>query len=430
MGELLFVANHADLYNAQEQIMPNGQGPFTHDPNGNVTQGSVILPYPGHPSRYEVVYLHHYAYGYWPGAEHLTVDMTLDGGLGDVVPGSRETFSDSLTEKLTGIPHADGVDYWVLMHGWDTDAFLAFLLDPNGLDTVPVVSHAGSRHVRFWQLPNFNNNYQGQMKTTIQGDRIALTTSNSNSPQPYPCIVELFDFDAANGQVDYIMGFPDHSRAYGIEFSPDGSKLYVSGLDSMYQYLDQYDLSLDDTLAIQNSRTRIYAFDISGVIDPAYDRPDAMEQAPDGRIYVTRAYTNNPWFAIIDQPNEAGLACNFVWNGLDVSPATLLSGHCNQLKRYHDSEYTVGIHEPVSRPALGISPNPLDALGWIDMPGLKRNVEVVWRDGSGRTVLDRICTASGFGVAVDASGLAEGLYMVELWQKGERKGVLKAVVAR
>lgn len=141
--------------------MPNGQGPFTMEPFGDVTQGSLIVPLPGSPDLYVVIHIHGTSYEDWPQATCSVVDMGLDGGLGDVVPGSRWTFTDSLTEKLTGTPHANGQDYWVLMHEWDTDEFQAFLVNGAGMDTVPVSSHAGSAHVRLFGLPNFKNNHQG-----------------------------------------------------------------------------------------------------------------------------------------------------------------------------------------------------------------------------------------------------------------------------
>lgn len=429
-GSLLFVANHLYLYNALGQVMPNGNVPFTFDLSGNVTQGSLIIPDPGHAERYLLVYINNHVDDYWPRAKWASVDMTLDGGTGDVVPGSWQIFTDSLTEKLTGTPHANGLDYWVLTHEWDTDEFQAYLVSPSGLDTIPVSSHAGSPHVRFYILPNFNNNLQGQMKFNVAGDRIALTTQNASSPQPAPCIVQLFNFNDATGQVSYRMTFPEHYRSYGIEFSGDGSKLYVSGYDSVYHYVDQYDLSLDDTLAIQNSRTRVYAYDHSTQFDHAWDRPHGMALAPDGRIYVTRAYEMNPWFAIIDQPNEAGLACNFIWNGLNVSPAKLLGSHCNQMKRYHDSPYTAGIHEPAQQPPYSLSPNPISGPCWIDGKGLRGALEVCWRDATGREVLRAHAVGNGFGAALDATPLSNGIYTIQLLQRNAVIGTVRAVVQR
>ena len=429
-GDFLCIANHLHLFGALGGSMPNGNVPFTTDVNGDATQGSLFVPDPGNSARYVVVYVHTKVDEYWPRAKWAVVDMSMDGGNGDVVLNSWQLFSDSLTEKLTGTPHANGTDYWVLMHEWDTDQFQAYLISAAGLDTVPVSSHAGSPHVRFYILPNFNNNHQGQMKFNVEGDRIALTTQNASTPQPAPTITQLFTFDDATGQVSYRMSFPEHYRSYGIEFSGDGSKLYVSGYDSIYHYVDQYDLSLDDTLSIQNSRTRIYAYDHSAQVDHAWDRPQAMALAPDGRIYVTRAYEMNPWFAIIDQPNEAGLACNFLWNGLDVSPAKLLGSHCNQMKRYHDSPYTAEIHELAQRPLFSLSPNPVSGPCWIDGKGLRGALEVRWRDATGREVLCAHAVGNGFGAALDATPLSNGIYTIQLLQRNAVIGTLRAVVQR
>jgi len=430
-GNLLFVANHGAIFNAQFDTMPNGHGPFTLDPFGDVTQGSLIIPRPGHPEQYEVIYARTDNYVYWPNAERLVVDLTLDGGWGDVLPGSRWTFSDSLTEKLTGAAHANGVDYWVLVHEWDSDEFHVHLVDADGLDSVPVISHAGNPHTRFSAVPNFQYNFQGQMKLDLAGARVALTNLNSHPPQdPHWALVQLFDFDASSGQVEYVMSLPGHKRSYGIEFSPDGSKLYVSGFDSLYHYVDQYDLSLPDTTAIEASRSRVYEYYHGGGFNNAVDRPHGMATGPDGRIYVTRGFAPDPWFAIIDQPNAAGLGCNFIWNGLDLGVGNYQFGHCNQLKRYHDSEFNVGLHPPAPRPGLNLWPNPMETYAWLDGVAARGAVQVRWRDAAGRVVWDEQVYGNGFGVLLVVGELSGGVYTVELLHGGDRLGVVRAVVRR
>jgi len=429
-GNLLFVANHGALFNAQFDTMPNGHGPFSLEQFGDVTQGSLIVPLPGHPTQYMVVYIHGHSADYWPKAERMTVDIALDGGSGDVVLGSRWTFGDSLTEKLTGTPHANEVDYWVVGHEWDSNEFHAHLVNVDGLDTVPVISHAGTPHTRFINLPNYNNNHQGQMKFDLSGERLATTTQNGNSPQPGPCITQLFSFDAGNGHVEYEMTFPGHKRSYGIEFSPDGSKLYVSGYDSLYHYVDQYDLSLPDTTAIEGSRSRVYEFYHGGGFGNSNDRPLAMATAPDGRIYVTRAFAPHPWFAVIDQPNALGTACNFLWNGLDLGVGNLQASHCNQLKRYHDSDFTASVRPVAPRPGLNLWPNPMQDHAWLDGVAERGALLVLWRDASGRSVHQEQVYGNRFGVLLTTGELCDGVYAMELLHNGQRLGVVRAVVRR
>ena len=429
-GDLLFVANHAQLFNAQGGVMPSGAGPFSFDPLGDQTQGSLIVPLPGHPDRYEVIYLHATSYEDWPRAEHLLVDMTLDAGLGDVVPGSRTVFSDSLTEKLTGTPHGNGVDYWVLAHQWDTDKFLAFLVSDAGLDTNAVVSSAGSPHQRIIGLSPLKNNFQGQMKVSMDGSMIATATRGNIPPPPRPGIVQLFRFDDASGVVEYWTTLPDHFYSYGIEFSAQGSRLYVAGVDSVYQYIDQYDLEMDDTTAIQNSRTRVYSFQYGVPADLPNDRPEAMALALDGRICVTRTFANTSWFAVIHEPDSLGLACDLDWNGLDLSPTSLRGSHCNQLKRYHDSPFTASVRPVVQRPALNLWPNPMQDYAWLDGVRVRGMVRVFWCDASGRVVQEEQVHGNGFGVQLAVGGLSDGVYAVEVSQQGERLGVVRAVVRR
>lgn len=424
------MANHAQLINAQGGVMPNGIGPFSFEPFGDQTQGSLIVPLPGHSDRYVVIYLHANSYEEWPRAEHLLVDMTLDAGLGDVVPGSRTVFSDSLTEKLTGTPHGNGVDYWVLAHQWDTDKFLAFLVSDAGLDTNAIVSSAGSPHQRLIGLSPLKNNFQGQLKFSVDGSKIAIATRENIPPPPRPGIVQLFRFDDASGVVEYWTTLPEHFYSYGIEFSAHGSRLYVSGVDSAYQYIDQYDLELDDTTAIQNSRTRVYSYQYGMPADLPNNRPEAMALALDGRIYVTRTFANTSWFAVINEPDSLGLACDLDWNGLDLSPTSPRGSHCNQIKRYHDSPFTASVRQVAQRPALNLWPNPMQRDAWLDGMKVRDMLQVSWRDAAGRVVQEGRVQGNGFGVHLTAGELSDGVYAVELLHAGERLAVVRAVVKR
>lgn len=266
------------------------------------------------------------------------------------------------------------------------------------------------------------------MKFSLAGDRVALTTPNLSSPQPAPCIVQLFQFDDTTGTVSYEMTFPGHRRSYGIEFSGDGSKLYVSGIDSMEHYVDQYDLSLDDTTAIQNSRHRVYAF--AYAIDPMMDWPGAMVLAPDGRVYLTHHFSSTSWMGIIDQPDVVGPGCGLVWNALDISPSALVHSFCNQMKRYHDSEFTAGLHPPAPRPALNLWPNPIETHAWLDGVPERGAVQVRWRDTAGRGLREEQLQGNGFGVLLTVGELSDGVYTVELLHSGDRLGVVRAMVRR
>ncbi|MBK6543485.1 MAG: hypothetical protein IPG10_19855 [Flavobacteriales bacterium] len=66
--------------------------------------------------------------------------MSLDGGLGGVTADKNILLETSITEKIAGCPHQNGIDRWIVVHRWNSDEFNAYLLTSAGLDTVPVVS--------------------------------------------------------------------------------------------------------------------------------------------------------------------------------------------------------------------------------------------------------------------------------------------------
>src|SRR5690606_12719025 len=99
----------------------------------------------------------------------------------------------------------------------------------------------------------------------------------------------------------------DNASIYGVEFSPDNSKLYASGVSSsglMYAFLAQYDLNAGggNLTAINASMSEIY-HNSSGIIGGK-----GLQIAPDNKIYWVSLNINNPsgTLAVINNPNMLG----------------------------------------------------------------------------------------------------------------------------
>ena len=154
------------------------------------------------------------------GLNYSVVDMRLNGGLGDIVQANVNLLPTTL-EKVTFIKHRDTKSAWIIGHSYNTDEFYAFLLDAQGVHppvisrVSPVIGDVGIDGDR------------GYMKASIDGKKIAAAyIQNTN--------VYLYDFDNSTGVVSNgQMLFPGNSalQFYGVEFSPDGSKLYASFVD-------------------------------------------------------------------------------------------------------------------------------------------------------------------------------------------------------
>ena len=89
------------------------------------------------------------------------------------------------------------------------------------------------------------------------GTNLALALEQSN-------VIEVFDFDNETGKVSkpISMTLPDKSYVYGIEFSPDGSLLYVSaaGTGEIYQY------NLQGTAMVPRPRRPVPAAEVCAII--------------------------------------------------------------------------------------------------------------------------------------------------------------------
>ena len=144
-GNLLFYTNSDTIYDASHSPMPNGMNLLG---GGNSShQGVIIVPDPGNPDRY-------YVFSVGQGDDELiapapanmmppygglachVVDMTLNGGMGDLV--SRDSIlhlaSSSLTQlesRVTAAIHGNGQDYWIIVRrddGTGTWNFYSYLL--------------------------------------------------------------------------------------------------------------------------------------------------------------------------------------------------------------------------------------------------------------------------------------------------------------
>jgi hypothetical protein len=231
-GDLLFYASGIEVRDRSFQLMPNGSGLAGSD---GAAQGALIVPFPGDPQRY---YL--FTNGaYWtdtpimyPGVAYSVVDMGLNGGLGDVVPGEKNIpLRANVTEKLTATRHANGRDIWVLMHGFGNAEYYAYLVTCAGIGDV-VVSAVG----REMANPFLGDASDGWMQFSPNGDRLASTWMHDPSLEHFQeeGRLDVLRFNKATGVLSdpimdtyYDAGF----QTKGVCFSPSGDRLYRSQLE-------------------------------------------------------------------------------------------------------------------------------------------------------------------------------------------------------
>ncbi|HKR04454.1 MAG TPA: T9SS type A sorting domain-containing protein [Bacteroidia bacterium] len=284
-GNLLFYSDGDTVWNRNHLIMPDGTGLTGHTSS---TQSATIVPKPGSTTEYYV----------FTAPEHSStldfsysiVDMTLDGGYGDIALKNVSLFSNS-TEKCVAIYKGNTQDIWVIGLNKDT-AFYSYLVTSSGINP-PVLS--------FHQPTSGNYGYDiGYMKASPQGDKIAIANYGGNITDQF----HLFDFDCSTGIISNQMSFSTGDILYGLEFSPDGSKLYVFPWGAAPLSIYQYDVTLSTAAAIAASQIIVGTSNHSGIGDG--------QIGPDQKIYLSIDFRDS--LSVINNPNAQGAACNFVDN--------------------------------------------------------------------------------------------------------------------
>ena len=352
-GNLLFYTDGRNVWDKNHNIMPNadyasGTGLYG-DPSS--TSSGLIVPKPGNPNQYYIFTVdepHHqnaYAFpnqgpanesgnpvnfysdsnggvpeaddGYNNGFAYSLVDLTLNGGNGDVFfseknvqlttydPTDQAQDSYKCSEKITAVEHADGQSYWVLTHF--RDKFYAFRVDNSGVDTNPVVSTAGPLITE----QGYRRNAIGYMKASPDGSKIVIchrqngNTQGSNSNNTGS--VWLYNFDNSTGLISATnaVNLYPNSGPYGVEFSPDSSIVYVTANNSVVQF----DIS---NPAPASTLTTVYnGFNFIG----------AIQLGPDGKIYIANS-ANPQTLDVINSPDDLGIACDYDINGQALATGT------------------------------------------------------------------------------------------------------------
>jgi gliding motility-associated-like protein len=318
-GQLLFYTDGRKVWNANNQVMPNGANLLGGFYN-SCTQGALIVPFPEDNQRYYLFTLDELEIDpnnpvLDDGLRYSVVDMALNGGLGDVQVATINTpLATDLTEKLIIIRSAEIQGFWVIAHKKNANEFLAWKIDACGVIAQPVVSTVGSF---FASVPiGATEAWSGAMDASPDGNRIGMPIDWSDR-------IEFFDFNKTTGVVSNPLtvnvtddSSPGFLRKYGACFSPDGSKFYYTNINSVYQL----NLSTYTSAAIASSNTLIYSPILEPIVYPCLQ----IEQGPNNKLYV--AIGNAERLDEISNPNSLGLGCDYVTNAVSFGPATCQLG--------------------------------------------------------------------------------------------------------
>ena len=299
-GELLFYTDGITVYNRIHGVMNNGRGLY-----GDIssTQSGIIVPDPGNPDLYYIFTVDTKVFETDPdfGLNYSIVDMSLNGGLGEVIVKNVNLLNDC-SEKITAVlKDCSDQSIWLLTLSTADgspgllDTFHAFEISTTGIDPVSVTSTFAGLDI---QDP------RGYLKLSPEGNKLACANGISG--------LYLYDFDPGTGVVsnqELIEINGTNKVPYGIEFSPNSELLYVHASNDQFgeeavhsSTLYQYDLTAPD---ISASEFRL---------DQRSDFRAALQLGANGKIYrtIANSYTSGtPYLATVNNPNERGEAADY-----------------------------------------------------------------------------------------------------------------------
>ncbi len=304
-GNLLMYSDGTTIWNANHQPMPNGTG---LSGSSSSAQSAIIIPDLQVPNVYFVVTI-----SLGAGLRYSIVDMTLAGGLGDVVPNRRDILiQQSTQEKVTATLNDAGDRYWIVT--FDNATYSSYFAGGGFISTNPAtVTNSNIPQTGSLTTP------RGYIRLSPDGTRI-VNCSVGNAGTAWLC-----NFDTATGAVSnptaLSNGTSNVNRFYGAEFSPDSQLVYLNantqntgngcGTSNVREVL-QFNPAGG---AGWNSNP----VSLTGVTGAASGR-SALQLGIDGRIYHAR--TCQPWLGMIESPNVVGNAATYIDNAVALTAPT------------------------------------------------------------------------------------------------------------
>jgi hypothetical protein len=260
------------------------------------------------------------------------------------------------------------------------------------------------------------------MSISQDGRKLAIGAGNGAG------ILEVHEFDANSGLVTSYLDLSSSlngSGFGGVCFSPNAEFLYASFL-AIYQY----DLSAGGGSSQDVSSSQ---FQLNYQFGTLSYRSLAL--GPNDKIYLSRG---SEYLAVINNPNELGLACNYADSAIDLSPGTSEYGLPNFMSSYGYTasgicDTTASITETIQSQttALTVYPNPFTAqtqLTYQTPQGVEATLRLT--DVRGRVVQSVQLPSNTGTYNLQATELGTGIYFCSLVNGAEVLATQKLSVVR
>jgi uncharacterized protein (TIGR02145 family) len=258
------------------------------------------------------------------GLFYSIIDMRLDGGLGDIVPGQKSVpiYSGRHTASvLTGTRHHNNKDVWIIVHNHkNSNSYLSYLVNSSGIDTTPIVSPSlvflvDSNYIRL-----------NTIKISPDGTKLIFLADTN---------AEYCSFNSMTGVISHLFKIDcNQNQAFwydDAEFSIDNKYLYITeGGGTPTTKLYQFDVTKTDSTGFKQSQILISS-------EPyLWNQYFAgLQRGPDYKIYCA-AMDQIDSISVINNPSLQGIACNYQKNAICLLPTNeALYGFSQFLQKYY-----------------------------------------------------------------------------------------------
>jgi hypothetical protein len=441
-GRILMLCNGMQLFDTLGNLIENGDslvplGMYTKNsyPASPFSQSSLILPkgstgqyYVLIPTVSDIGYKQYWTNqgGKYPYDEILVhiVDMNANGGLGKVIEKNKILIDqvELATTNFQACRHSNGIDWWVLKQGYDSNIVYRFLLTQDSIRG-PFVQRFSAPQFG-WSAWSGQNCFSpdGKKYASVQGQRSQFFLADFNR-----CTGELSNPQVFNIPIDSTynpyydsIGLKD-SIVGGVAFSPNGKFIYISKFYNIFQY--EFD-NIDSTTAWYRVKQGADTSDL------AFENYGQLKLGIDNRIYIGKIGGGFKQFSVIDNPDMKGVGCGFCRKCFRVDNAI---GGLNAPPNIPDFNLGAETGTPcwplssseigdVSSERLVVYPNPASTSLTIELTTNRKGlVPLEMYNMVGELVL-KTEIQSQTNVQINISSLPKGLYVIRC------KGVSQKVV--
>ncbi|MBP6238199.1 MAG: T9SS type A sorting domain-containing protein [Saprospiraceae bacterium] len=426
-GSLLFYTNGRTVMNAHHEIIENGRDindgdwarRYWPDPTRGFpgSQDIMILPGPRLNGGY---YMLHKSPVYNPPAKdsieirYSYIEHNTNSDQSEVTEKNVKFYlkNDMLLLYLTAIRHSNQKDWWVLQPLLGA-SILTILINDNGI----ILDKTQSSHQVF---DSFRSSASGTAKFSPDGTKYAIYN--------YYDQLQIYDFDRTTGTLSNHQKINIISKEQidrdqiifsSLEWSPNSRYIYTA----THEYLHQVDLDEPDEIK------KVVLIDTyNGTMDPFVTSFFLMAQGPDCKIYMCPK-SGSYSLHVINKPDEAGKACDFVQNGIKLPNAN--GGSLPNFPRFRVDEIekcNPGItslfgEQVYYRRDLQVYPNPSSGLFYFKSFSRPVDCRLYVSDIQGKILFTADLPAAQIPESVDISHLPSGRYNIDIYPVENRERI-------